>query len=161
MDLLLPCNQCLSPLTVQVRTPLRRGVLDTILCDKVCQWLATGRWSSLGFPVSSTNKTYRHAITEILLKVTLNTIKLTNQPTESDWLSLIKISWVSFLKIISIVIIYSPTKIKHHLTCFKISFLIMNLFQIGLLFSLPVYTYLLTCGTGYWSILFMCIWQGV
>ena len=33
-----------------------------------------------------------------------------------------------------------------------ISFLIMNLFQIGLLFSLPVHTYLLTCGTGYWSI---------
>jgi hypothetical protein len=25
----------------------------------------------------------------------------------------------------------------------------MNLFQIGLLFSLPVYTYLLTCETGY------------
>jgi transposase len=33
-----------------------------------------------------------------------------------------------------------------------ISFLIMNLFQIGLLFSLPVHTYLLTCETGYWSI---------
>jgi hypothetical protein len=33
-----------------------------------------------------------------------------------------------------------------------ISFLIMNLFQIGLLFSLPVYTYLLTCETGYRSI---------
>jgi hypothetical protein len=33
-----------------------------------------------------------------------------------------------------------------------ISFLIMNLFQIGLLFSLPVHTCLLTCETGYWSI---------
>ena len=33
-----------------------------------------------------------------------------------------------------------------------ISFLIMNLFQIGLLFSLPVHTYLPTCETGYWSI---------
>ena len=33
-----------------------------------------------------------------------------------------------------------------------ISFLIMNLFQIGLLFSLPVHTYLLTRETGYWSI---------
>ena len=33
-----------------------------------------------------------------------------------------------------------------------ISFLIMNLFQIGLLFSLPVHTYLLTCETGYWSL---------
>jgi hypothetical protein len=33
-----------------------------------------------------------------------------------------------------------------------ISFLTMNLFQISLLFSLPVHTYLLTCETGYWSI---------
>jgi hypothetical protein len=33
-----------------------------------------------------------------------------------------------------------------------ISLLIMNLFQIGLLFSLPVHTNLLTCETGYWSI---------
>ena len=45
-----------------------RGVLDTTLCDKVCQSLATGRWFS---PVSSTNETDRHDITEILLKVAL------------------------------------------------------------------------------------------
>jgi hypothetical protein len=31
-------------------------------------------WFSLGIPVSSTNKTDRHDITEILLKVALNTI---------------------------------------------------------------------------------------
>jgi hypothetical protein len=30
------------------------------LYDKVCQWLATGQWFSLGIPVSSTNKTDRH-----------------------------------------------------------------------------------------------------
>jgi hypothetical protein len=29
------CNQCLSPLTFWVRIPVRRGVLDTKLCDKV------------------------------------------------------------------------------------------------------------------------------
>jgi hypothetical protein len=34
-----------------------RGVLYTILCDKVCQGLATDRWFSPGFSVSSTNKT--------------------------------------------------------------------------------------------------------
>jgi len=51
-----------------------RGVLDTIVCDKVCQWLATGRWFSLGTPVFSTNITNRHDITEILLKVALNSI---------------------------------------------------------------------------------------
>ena len=29
-----------------------RGILDTTLCDKVCQLLATGRWFSPGTPVS-------------------------------------------------------------------------------------------------------------
>ena len=43
-----------------------RGVLATTLCDKVCQWIAAGRWLS---PASSTDKTDRHDITEILLKV--------------------------------------------------------------------------------------------
>jgi len=73
------CNQCLSPLTLWVRIPLRRGVLDTTLCDKVCQCLAlaAGQWFSPGTLVSSTNKTDRHDITVILLKVTLNTITLT------------------------------------------------------------------------------------
>ena len=62
------CNQCLSPLTLWVRTPPRRGVLETTLCDQVCQWLVAGWWFSPGTPVSSTNKS------EILLKVALNTI---------------------------------------------------------------------------------------
>ena len=69
--------QCLSPLTLWVRTPLRRGVFNTTLCDKVCQWLAAGQWFSPGTPGSSTNKTDRHDIAEILLKVALNTITLT------------------------------------------------------------------------------------
>ena len=46
------------------------------LCAKVCQWLATGQWFSPDTPVSSTNKTDGHNITEILLKVALNTITL-------------------------------------------------------------------------------------
>ena len=54
-----------------------RGVLDTTLCDKVCQWLATGRWFSPRPPVSTTNNIDHHDITETLLKVVLNTI---NQP---------------------------------------------------------------------------------
>ena len=68
------CNQCLSPLMLWVRTPLRWGLLDTTLCDKVCQWLATGRWFSPGPPVSSTNCQDK---TEILLKVVLSTIQQT------------------------------------------------------------------------------------
>ena len=56
---------------LSVRIPLM--AMCTTLCDKVRQWLATGRWFSPGTPVSSTNKTDRHNITEILLKVALNT----------------------------------------------------------------------------------------
>jgi hypothetical protein len=41
--------------------------------DKVYQLLAHGRWFSPGTPASSTTKTGRHEITEILLKVALNT----------------------------------------------------------------------------------------
>ena len=67
-------NQGLSPLKFWIRIPLRRGVLDTTLCDKVSRWLATSRWISSGIPVSSTNKTDRHDIAEIFLKVALNTI---------------------------------------------------------------------------------------
>jgi hypothetical protein len=68
------CNQCLSPLMLWVRISTRARC--TTPCDKVCQWLVTGRWFS---PVSSINKTDRHEITEILLKVTLSTIKQTNK----------------------------------------------------------------------------------
>ena len=48
------------------------------LCDKVCQWLATGRYFSPDTPLSSTNKTDCHDITEILVKVALNTINKQN-----------------------------------------------------------------------------------
>jgi hypothetical protein len=73
------CNQSLSPLMLRIRILLRRGILDTTLCDQVCQWLVTVRWFSPVPPVFSTNKTDRHDITEILLKVALDTIKQTNK----------------------------------------------------------------------------------
>jgi hypothetical protein len=59
----------LSPLMLWVQISIRARC--TTLCDKVCQWLTTGRWFSPGTPVSSTNKTDHHDITEILLKVAL------------------------------------------------------------------------------------------
>ena len=62
-------NWYLSPLMLWVRIPLMARC--TTLCDKVCQWLVAGCWFS---SVSSTNKTDRHDITEILLKMALNTI---------------------------------------------------------------------------------------
>ena len=66
------CNQCLSPIKLWVWILLRWGILDTTLCDKVCQWRTTGHWFSPDTPVSSTNKTNRHDMAEILLKVALN-----------------------------------------------------------------------------------------
>jgi hypothetical protein len=73
-------NQGLSPLMLWVRISIRARC--TTLCDKVCQWLATGRQISLGPPISSTNKADRHDITEILLKVALNTIKENKQTSK-------------------------------------------------------------------------------
>jgi hypothetical protein len=56
---------------------VRRCVLNTTLCDEICQWLAAGLWISPGTPVSSTNEMGRYDIAEMLLKVGLNTITLT------------------------------------------------------------------------------------
>jgi hypothetical protein len=58
------CNQYLSPLILWIWISIMARC--TTLCDKVCKWLATGRWFS---PVSSNNKTDRHDISEILLKM--------------------------------------------------------------------------------------------
>jgi hypothetical protein len=52
---------------------------DTKLCDNVCHWLATSQWFSPGTPISSTNKTDRQELTEILLKVAFNTINQTTR----------------------------------------------------------------------------------
>jgi hypothetical protein len=54
-----------------------QDVLDTTLCDRVCQWLATSQWFSPGTPVSSTNKIDCHDIAEILLKGAFNTLNKT------------------------------------------------------------------------------------
>ena len=64
-DHMVVCNQCLSPLTLRVRIPLGPCVLDTTLCDEVCQWLAAGFLRILQFP----SPTDRNDISEILLKV--------------------------------------------------------------------------------------------
>ena len=68
------------------------GALDTTLCDKVCQIFVVDRWISPGTPVSSTNKTDSHDITEILLTVALNTISKT-KPMIVSTLNIKKIYW--------------------------------------------------------------------
>jgi hypothetical protein len=50
------------------------------------------RWFSPGTPVSSTNKTDRHDMTEILLKVALNTIHLF--PRFTKYINRTEISWI-------------------------------------------------------------------
>jgi hypothetical protein len=87
-----------------------RGGLDATLCDKVCQWLATGRWVSPGTPVSSTNKTKRHDIAEILLKVALSTI---NQPTNlSITINVVSSNVARYNMIIGVASIEAKTKIR-------------------------------------------------
>ena len=66
-------------------SPIRRGFVPSFVnykkgctglaaaSDKVYQLLAHGQWFSLGTPASSTTKTGRYDIAEILLKVALNT----------------------------------------------------------------------------------------
>jgi hypothetical protein len=67
-------------------SPIRRGFASGFVnykkwctrlaaaSDKVYQLLAHGRWFSPGTPASSTTKTGRDDVAEILLKVALNTI---------------------------------------------------------------------------------------
>jgi hypothetical protein len=74
-------NNSYKPITntVWVRArlcKLQKGCTRLVVAsDKVYQLLAHGRWFSLGTPASSTTKTGRHDIAEILLKVALNTKK--------------------------------------------------------------------------------------
>ena len=67
-------NQCLSsPLSCEFE--FRSGWSVQHYVIKFVSDLLTGRWFSPGSPVSSTNITDRHDITEILLKVAVKTIK--------------------------------------------------------------------------------------
>jgi hypothetical protein len=108
------------PLMLRVRISIRARC--TTSCDKVCHWLllllllllwlrktinvlmftfwlTTDQWLSSGPLVSSTNKTDHLDITEILLKVALNTIKQTK--------TIFSLNPFSFLKI------FTCSKIKH------------------------------------------------
>ena len=68
----------------------------TTLSDKVCQWLALGWRFSPGPPVVSINKTECHDITEILLKVALNTINLSYPTQLPRWGRKIKVVYKDF-----------------------------------------------------------------
>ena len=48
--------------------------------DKVCQWLAAGRWFSPDTLISATDNADSHDIAEILLKVALITVTISLSP---------------------------------------------------------------------------------
>jgi hypothetical protein len=73
------CNQSLSPLMLWVRTPLRWGILNTTLCDKSLSVTCGRSVVFSGYAGFTINKTDCHDITEILLKVALNTKTKPNQ----------------------------------------------------------------------------------
>ena len=80
MSLVVGSNSSYKPITntAWVRTWLcklqKRFTRLAAASDKVYQLLVQGRWFSPGTPISSTTKTGRHDIAEILLKMALNTI---------------------------------------------------------------------------------------
>jgi hypothetical protein len=60
------------------------GTRLAAVSDKVYQLLAHGRWFSPGTPASSTTKTGRHDIDEILLKVALKHQKSNKKKIKSN-----------------------------------------------------------------------------
>jgi hypothetical protein len=95
------CIQCLSLLTLWVLIPIRRGVLDTTLCDKVCQWLAAGQCFSP--PIKLTPRYNRNIVQSgikhhNLLPPTKHTL-LTPSPkkyVKNCWCD-VSCSWIAFL----------------------------------------------------------------
>jgi hypothetical protein len=66
---ILPSNN-ISSRDIHTNKKIILGLID---CDKGYQLLAHGRWFSPGTLASSTTKTDRHDIAEVLLKVALHT----------------------------------------------------------------------------------------
>ena len=84
----LTTHTSLSPNTAWVRArlcKLQKGCPRlAVASDKAYQLLTHGRWLFPGTPASSTTKTGRHDIAEILLKVALNTIKIKSNHLHID-----------------------------------------------------------------------------
>ena len=76
------CNQWPSPLMLWVRISIRVRDVQHYVIKFVIDLRQVGGFLRV-LPVSSTNKTDRHDITEILLKVMLNTNKQTNKQTNT------------------------------------------------------------------------------
>jgi hypothetical protein len=130
VDLQLPMQSVHITMILWVRISIRERC--TTSCDKVCQWLATGRWFSPGRSVSSTNKTDLHDVTETLLKSALSTIKqiykgkdwyARNQNSMSEWRDMspreLLFQWAITMKIKLSVLVYKVDImiISSNITC--------------------------------------------
>ena len=95
---------------VVISNPARGEVYSIQHYVIVCQWLAAGQWFSLGIPISSTNKTDRHDITEILLKVALNTITLQpNFIVENEGMFILHLQLKYFDRLFSTFVVQKPS----------------------------------------------------
>ena len=84
-------------------------------------WLVAGRWFSLSTPSSSTNKTDRHNIAEILLKVASNT---TNQPNIINIYSMFALNEIWYLILGKIIHVKWPNSLLKHRYCEALKLLI-------------------------------------
>ena len=105
LKLQLPMHSVPITTYVVIRIPSMTRRTRYTLCDKSYQWLATGRWISPGTPASSTNTTNCYDITDILLKVALNSTTITlafyYSPSSHKLLNSIYYSWIKRLVSIS------------------------------------------------------------
>jgi len=89
---------------------------------------ATGRWFSPGPPVSPTNKTDRHDVDEIFLKVVLNTIKQTYKQTNCYLFLLLPFHlWLWSRQ--SLVCLFSIFRYWQHISVSNTSFDIFTLYR--------------------------------
>ena len=98
----MPKVYCHKDVITNIFSKLQKGYSRLAAAsDKDYQLLAYGRWFSPGTPDSSTTKTGRHDIGEILLKVTLSTInKSINQSINifksSHYISLVVLNTIKY-----------------------------------------------------------------
>jgi hypothetical protein len=85
--------KCLPPLTLWVQILIRRGLLNTTWCDKVCQWIATGRLFLLVLLLRKLKK-WRIISNSYLIHFTLFYISLKNPSLFYMYVSYYIIIWL-------------------------------------------------------------------
>ena len=103
-----------------------------VASDKVYQLLTHVRWFSPGTPASSTTKTGRHDVAEILLKVALNTINLIKSPNTCISFIILYIQLLNTCTLLSYCCIYINKLVKLGSNSIHLQ---DKLYQVGALFK--------------------------